>query len=427
MGNICYVNYGAQISSKEKGGFGKSHFLSEEYKEGYKKFFEGKNISRYHIEWPEIYLDYQPSEIYGPRHSKLFESEKIAVRYVSADDDSILAAFDDRGMYTDHLTVLCTMYDNVEGTDLRTDFEGFDKLETNYSLKAILAIVNSSVDNFYYANRFATGSLQGDYSHVYPQSVRKFPLPNVDLEGKHSDLDNGQLRKKLSGRSSNQELISSYLMEGGAIQASAAHRCLETACDYLIDKNNELVELNLNLRDHLGNYDAEQGLTNIGFVQPPKNADESMLEQTNEHRSNLRVGDVSLDRESPNTVLVEATARYKPDDEDAHETDQWGYTETEADLIEHFVPVAVDEAGGFANFRETATKTNSLIDRLKAIEVPDVDDVADDLENYLETKERAEELDAKIAKTDDLIDEIVYELYGLIDEEIEVVEEAVGK
>ncbi len=60
------------------------------------------------------------------------------------------------------------------------------------------------------------------------------------------------------------------------------------------------------------------------------------------------------------------------------------------------VPVAVNEAGGFANFRETATKTNSLIDQLKAIELPDIDDVADDLENYLQTKERAEELDAKI-------------------------------
>ena len=118
----------------------------------------------------------------------------------------------------------------------------------------------------------------------------------------------------------------------------------------------------------------------------------------------------------------------------------WGYTETaylpafritdlaerEADLIEHFVPVAVDEAGGFANFRETATKTNSLIDRLKAIELPDIDDVADDLENYLRTKERAEELDAKIEQTDALIDEIVYESYGLTDEEIEIVEEAVG-
>lgn len=41
--------------------------------------------------------------------------------------------------------------------------------------------------------------------------------------------------------------------------------------------------------------------------------------------------------------------------------------------------------------------------------------------------ERAEELDEKIKKTDDLIDEIVYELYGLSDEEIEIVEEAVAE
>jgi type II restriction/modification system DNA methylase subunit YeeA len=164
-----------------------------------------------------------------------------------------------------------------------------------------------------------------------------------------------------------------------------------------------------------------------------------LLRRTTEQHPSLRVGSTNVTRESPNTVLIKATARYKPDDEDAHETDQWGYTETEylpafritdltereADLIEHFVPVAVDEAGGFANFRETATKTNSLIDRLKAIELPDVDDVADDLENYLKTKERAEELDAKIEQTDALIDEIVYELYGLTDEEIEIVEGAV--
>ena len=50
-------------------------------------------------------------------------------------------------------------------------------------------------------------------------------------------------------------------------------------------------------------------------------------------------------------------------------------TELEVDLIEHFVPVAIDEAGGIANFRETATKANSLIDRLKATELSDVDDL----------------------------------------------------
>ncbi len=87
----------------------------------------------------------------------------------------------------------------------------------------------------------------------------------------------------------------------------------------------------------------------------------------------------------------------------------------------------MDEAGGFANFRETATKTNSLVDRLQKLTLPAVADVEDGLESYLETKARAEELEAKIEKTDQLIDEIVYELYGLTEEEIEIVEEAVGE
>jgi type II restriction/modification system DNA methylase subunit YeeA len=88
--------------------------------------------------------------------------------------------------------------------------------------------------------------------------------------------------------------------------------------------------------------------------------------------------------------------------------------------------VAVAEAGGFAGFRETATKTNSLIDRLRKLTLPRVRDVEAGLESYVETTERAAELEAKIERTDELIDEIVYELYGLTDEEIEIVEEAVG-
>ena len=39
---------------------------------------------------------------------------------------------------------------------------------------------------------------------------------------------------------------------------------------------------------------------------------------------------------------------------------------------------------------------------------------------------RAAKLDERIERTDALIDELVYELYGLTDEEIAIVEEAVG-
>jgi hypothetical protein len=40
-------------------------------------------------------------------------------------------------------------------------------------------------------------------------------------------------------------------------------------------------------------------------------------------------------------------------------------------------------------------------------QVSDFDDVTGDLENYLQTVERAEEFDKKITNIDDLIDEIV--------------------
>ncbi|MFU8870208.1 MAG: restriction endonuclease, partial [Natronococcus sp.] len=199
--------------------------------------------------------------------------------------------------------------------------------------------------------------------------------------------------------------------------------------------------LNMALLDYLGKYNEGSTLAKIGLSQPPTGAADSILTDTAEDRENLRIGDVEVVRESPTSLEIRLTARYKPEDEDDEEfeTDRWGYTETEfepalrisdlteteADLLEAFVPVAVDEAGGFANFRETATKTNSLVDRLRALTLPAVDDVREGLESYLETKARAEELEAKIETTDELIDEIVYELYGLTDEEIAIVEETV--
>jgi len=75
------------------------------------------------------------------------------------------------------------------------------------------------------------------------------------------------------------------------------------------------------------------------------------------------------------TTASRCTRRHgtSPKEEEEFETDQWGYTETdykevftladltkeEAALIEAFVPVAVEEADGFAGFRDNATKTNS--------------------------------------------------------------------
>jgi len=227
------------------------------------------------------------------------------------------------------------------------------------------------------------------------------------------------------------------------------------SCDYLDDipiiepskdliKKAEIQEdqvkkrkrINLNISDYLGNY--SEGDTLDELYTPASGLSDTPLTDTASDREKLQVGSVDTQRNGDSVTLL-ASARYKPEDESGHDTDQYGYTETEMfsamefydlsetekALIKEFVPVAVDEAGGFADFRKKATKTNSLIDRLKKLTLPKVSDVEDDLKKFVEQKKKAEKLEEKIEKTDQQINEIVYELYDLTEEEIEIVEDSV--
>jgi len=80
--------------------------------------------------------------------------------------------------------------------------------------------------------------------------------------------------------------------------------------------------LNLSFLDHLGAYHDGPTLADNSFTQPPENAVNSILQKTTEQKPNLRVGDTEDARESGSKVEIRLTARYKPEDEDAHETDQ---------------------------------------------------------------------------------------------------------
>jgi len=215
----------------------------------------------------------------------------------------------------------------------------------------------------------------------------------------------------------------------------SAGQVISESVEKILQMTRKRRAINLELLDYLGNYKEGEPLPDVGFYQPTET---NILDATTEAYEKLQIERARTTRDGA-TVTVEATARYKPENEEEYETDTYGYTETaffeaftltdlsedEAALVEAFVPVAVkEEIGGF---RDNATKTNSLLDRLKGMTLPDPEDVADDLERYVETRERAAELDAKIEKTDQLIDEIVYDLYDLTDEEIEIVEEAVGE
>lgn len=432
---IYYTNWGLRTGTEEK----TEKFVVEDGTgPNTHPMLRGQDIVKpYRLRKPSEYIIYEKEELYNPMFEELFENDKIIFRKISW--QGLMAVADENDYYCFSTLIPCVNIQHVADVDRSgiPDITPSSKVYEN--LYYALAIVNSSLLEWFY------GVNLSDELSVVPGHINELPIAEID------DIDSEPDNEKLDRL---QNWARSYVHEGGDLDRVVLEttQTLENGSDRLVhDVLSDLAklntefhqkheELNLWLPDYLGSHSEGKTIADIGLTQPPEQSARSILQKTTEERPNLRVGRAEVIRESTTTVEICLTARYKPDDENAHETDQWGYTETdtlsalritdlsetEADLIEAFVPVAVDEADGFANFRETATKTNSLIDRLRKLTLPAVDDVCEGLGSYIETKERADELEQQINRTDELIDEIVYELYGLTDEEIEIVEEAVG-
>jgi len=369
LGDLSDVDFGLKTGDD-------SRYLKKEKTEPEdEKLYSSKDVDRYHISWNGVYVWYVPEDMREHRSTarpgdrERFEREKIVVNRMSETPECVI---DQDSKYVKDALLVHSSGD--------------------YSHDYLCSVLNSKLIGFYYSEVFETVD-------VHRNELQRIPIPKLEtVDSEHTTE------------------LSEY-----------AHRIQSLKEQYH--------SLNLSLLDYLGNYSEGPKLPDVGLFQP---SESNVLDGTAEEYENLRIGDVKTERDG-SRVAISATARYKPDEEEAYETDRWGYTETgyreafaladltdeEAALVEAFVPVAVEEAGGFAGFRETATKTNSLVDRLKAMTLPDPEDVADDLARYVQTRERAAELDAKIEKTDRLIDEIVYDLYDLTDEEIEIVESAV--
>ncbi|WP_338742086.1 Eco57I restriction-modification methylase domain-containing protein [Haloplanus salilacus] len=407
--NAFYVSKGMEPHTAD--GDSKYDFIeTDDPDEVMKRYIEGKHIGRWriHSNW---YIDYSPTRHKAPAFRELFETRKI-VGARTIGEGRPMFAVDEEGYYNNEKTLNAVPYEALRETDVsQVEVSRQNRQYSElFSMYATVGILNSSVTSFTF-REIESGALD-----FFPRHLKKICLPVP--EGV-PDYDAAAAPGAESTERSRAELY------------AALHR-FGTELSELRRRRDSL---DTNILDYLGNYEAGPALPDVGLFQP---TDASILDATTEEYENLRVGGAQTERDGRRVTLY-ATARYKPEDEDEHETDRWGYTESdyreafsltdlddeEAALVEAFVSVAVAEADGFAGFRDNATKTNSLIDRLKAITLPDPDDVADDLRRYIEVAERADELDEKIEKTDRRIDEAVYDLYGLTDEEIEIVESVV--
>ncbi|MGB9955091.1 Eco57I restriction-modification methylase domain-containing protein (plasmid) [Haloferax prahovense] len=307
---------------------------------------------------------------------------------------------------------------DAEGRTITTTTAYAAVPEIDVDPRYLTALLNSSVLRFVF--ELITPYLSGGYYRYQPQYIHQLPIiiPESRDTAEQAQSIQDVLAQDADLTESQNGVRYTQLIECAEVQRES------------VDRRRSL---NLNLLDYLGDFSEGTKLADVGLFQP---TEPGILNNTSKEYDNLRIGSVKTRRDGYD-VTIFATGRYKPEDEDEYETDRWGYTETdyfeafrladlteeEASLIDAFVPVATENE--IAGYHENATKNNSLIDRLKSIRIPDPDDVSDDFRRYTEVRERAEDLDEKIEKTDQLIDEIVYDLYDLTPDEIEIIESAV--
>ncbi|MFO7992417.1 MAG: N-6 DNA methylase, partial [Thermoplasmata archaeon] len=326
----------------------------------------------------------------------------------------------------------------------KPSFAPFPKPQDNYALLASGGFAISLSDEFEYSPHYVLSIINSSLLFLYLRSISNYfrggyitctkqyfsQLPIHQVEFTTSPKDNKEKIDKVI-REIKESIKLDKKVDFSDIQTGKpvlSHNILSKLADKMIHLTADRDRINLNIQDYLGNY--SDGKTLGELYTPAKGLSDEILMDTAVNNNSLRIGCVFF-KNRGNQLVLFVSARYKPENPEEHETDRWGYTETELipamkftgsekelALIREFTKLAVDKAGGFANFREKATKTMSILDRLEKLTLPKLSDVKDGLEKYLKQKEKAERLEEEIRETDHTIDAIVFDLYELDEEEV---------
>ena len=402
-------------------------------------------MERYHLEWPQRYLKYGSWLARNWQNRDFYEREKIIVRETG---ERVSAAF-----RSDEFYLLSTLYSVY-----------FRNSEDKKSLRYLEALLNSGLTQFYMYNlvfSLSSGAfIKARTNHYERLPIREieFTTPEAEREAHvNSLIDAVETARPTTAPADKGDGTSAVPTVLNAVddhletdRTGVIHDLLAHLAREMTQFKEERHRYNLDVTDYVpapSGSDAGVPLREIGRYQPAPGVQDTLLADTTDERDGLRVGRLVADRED-DTVHVRATARFKPqgDREDwpaavpgDAEPDQWGYMETEpidvctlhdcteieAGLVVHWLQTLNDTDAGFSGYRDNATKTNSLLDRIYDVRLPDPSDdgVANALRPFLDNAAAAAELDAQVVFTDGLIDQIVYRLYGLSEEEVAVVEE----
>lgn len=176
MEEIYYITLGAVIHCKASKNT-KKEFLSNEPINGYKKYFEGKDIDKWIMKDCRLYLKYMPEMHREPRFKELFENKKIVAIRMSTRKNPHRFAIDEGGYIADS-AIVAINYNKIKHIDNifmdRKIIEEKTEDSQHFQEEYVLAILNSNLLIWYFFKLFSDGL------HFYPSHLKQFPIKKCE-------------------------------------------------------------------------------------------------------------------------------------------------------------------------------------------------------------------------------------------------------
>ncbi len=396
----------------------------------------GSDIQRYAISEPDLWVDYNPALLTPElkkqgaslREKWIFTSEKLVSRQTS---DRLIFALDE-AQYFALNSVHCTV----------------KKPKTAEGISYVLTILNSRLMQWYYVAAYQ--ETRDVFPQVHISALRELPIRRIEFGSSQTGREYMVEAQRLCERSLLSNLQS---VEKSTRLLSLIDECIETCPvqegvvhDVLVHLAEQMIEF------HKQRQELEEQTVLFRFVEHGLSFvrlddafvfDESRRPSTGSGRSSDDVMDLEavhhdIDglRLVPNedgTWTLELQAKFRDPEQGwkEHVKEEDGYmikrqwvpayrlrmSEEKARFYRYALPRLqdFDNASSFPG-----GYTRSTLKKLHLTKVPILPDV--DLSELARLDQELRETKRKIALTDDLIDQIVYKLYGLTEEEIAIVE-----
>ncbi|HEC88176.1 MAG TPA: hypothetical protein ENI52_02550, partial [Thermoplasmata archaeon] len=332
----------------------------------------GKAINRYKLSWDGSYLKYDIKGIHSCKREDIFLTpEKILFRRVGK---RLIATLDNEQFYALHTLVVMNL-----------------KKDSSYNLRYILALFNSNLMNFYY-NIFYR-STKKVFSEIEARQVAQLPIKVISNEQQKPFIELVDkmlsLNKQLNKIDTNfDHYVNQY------------PRTKDTTLRYLMNKlplNDKKV-----LRDHYGKLtnqiegkikefeiieEGEWLIFKVGYLFKSRKGKEVLI-------SNVKAFKCRIEDENLRKFLYYSIKEYITPGKVG-----------KGNIYERILKIKIPQ------FDSNEKENKKIIDKI--------------MDSYLEEVGKSNELKKEIEETDRIIDNMVYELYGLTEEEIKIVEEEI--